>query len=591
MRKLCVPLFSTLSCGLIGCAVLIAGCSESEAEPVHQAIKPEPTGPRISESLAVYVPTQPEKPLTSVVSASTFVEVRRQAGIEYQYSNGAAGAALMVEAAGGGAGWIDFDNDGLWDLYLVQAGNPVATTPTERPANCLYRNLGDGTFVELAGLSRTDDRGYGYGVAIADFDNDGFDDIYLTNVGHNVLYHNQGDGTFQDITKAAQADDQRWSSSAAWGDLDRDGDLDLFVCSYTKYDPLHPLNCKKDDGTPTMCHPNQLDAEPNACFSNMGNGTFRRVEHSWNLRGAEKESKSLGVVIADFNDDGNPDVFIANDTTANYYFINQGNRRFKECAMTHGCALCGLGTYQAGMGVAVGDYDRNGLLDVYLTHFVQESNTLYANHGETGFIDQTRASGLHQPTLSSLGFGTIMADFNHDGYEEIFITNGHIDDWREVGDRFKMPAQLFSFNGNQWQECGQSAGQYFKQNWIGRGVASCDFDDDGDLDLAIVHQNAPMALLRNDSHAGHWLKVRLIGRESNRWGTGAKVTLRQNGRVLVQQLVGGSSYCASNEPILIFGLGDYRDRCELEIRWPSGIVQIASEVDIDQSLVYLERVN
>ncbi len=524
----------------------------------------------------------------SPLACPLFIDVSTEVGVQFQYDNGATGKALMVESIGGGAGWLDYDGDGSWDLYLVQAGNPTPKPDETLLPDCLYRNMGDGRFRDVSHLAGVTDGGYGNGAAVGDYDNDGFDDLYVTNVGHNVLYHNLGDGTFQEVTEAADVDDPRWSTSAAWGDLDHDGDLDLFVCNYLKYDRFHPLPCPKKDGSPGICHPNDLAAEPNEVFLNQGDGTFRRVAHEWGLDGDEENSKSLGVVIADLNGDGRVDVYVANDTTANFLFINQGQGRFQESAAALGCAMNGLGHYQASMGVAVGDYDRNGFLDLYVTHFTDDSNTLYQNLGPAGFHDSTRTTGLHQPTLKYLGFGTVMADFNQDGHEDLFVTNGHIDDWRDKGELFEMPPQLFTYTGTKWEECSQKAGQPFREQRIGRAVASCDFDDDGDLDLAVVHQNAPTWLLRNDSQRGHWLKVRLIGRSSNRRGVGSQVTLRQGQSMLVQQLTGGTSYCASHQPVLVFGLGESNANCSIEIRWPSGISQQVDNIEPDRSLVLME---
>jgi hypothetical protein len=255
-----------------------------------------------------------------------------------------------------------------------------------------------------------------------------------------------------------------------------------------------------------------------------------------------------------------------------------------------GCAMSGLGYYQASMGVGFGDYDENGFPDLYLTHFTADSNTLYANFGPNGFEDVTRKVGLHLPTMAYLAFGTIMSDFDFNGRQDLFVANGHIDDYRKkTGDAWYMKAQMFTYEGSQWRECGAEGGPYFSREWLGRAVASADYDHDGDLDLAVVHQNDPAALLRNDSERGHWLIVRFVGRESNRRGVGAKVTVRQNDRVLVQELAGGTSYCAGHQPALAFGLGGGAEPCEISVRWPSGKRQTLTGVDVDQTLALDER--
>jgi hypothetical protein len=521
-------------------------------------------------------------------SCPEFREVQHETGVQFRYENGANGRKLMVEATGGGAAWIDFDRDGRPDLYFVQGGDPAPAPGARQPPNRLYHNVAGERFEDATLPARVGDTGYGQGIAVGDFDDDGFDDIYVTNVGSNVLYRNRGDGTFDDVTLSAGVDDRRWSTSAAWGDLNGDGRLDLFVCNYVDYDPRHPLNCGKD-GTPRICHPHQVEPVSNECFLNLGNGHFRAVAAEWGMMG--QGSKSLGVVIADFDRDGRQDVYVANDTTANFLFRNLGNNRFEDVAVQLGCALRADGEFQASMGVAFGDYDENGFQDLYVTHFTSDSNTLYANHGATGFQDVTRFAGLHGPTLKYLGFGTVMCDFDADGRQELFITNGHIDEWRDRGTLWEMPPQLLSFAGTRWLECSQRAGPVFRRNLIGRGVATADYDGDGAIDLVVVHQNDEAVLLRNVSKRGNWLNVRLIGRASNRRGVGAEVTLRQGGKGRVRQLAGGTSYCAAHEPLLPFGLGTDASPCTLSIRWPSGARQTVPGVSVNREIVVVEPVS
>jgi hypothetical protein len=530
----------------------------------------------------------PEPIQLASASIPSFIDVHKEVGLDFVYDNGNSPKKLMIESTSGGGGWLDYDSDGWWDLYLPQGGNPFSRDESRRDSNDqLYRNLDGESFVRVtqqAGIANVE---FGHGVAVGDFDNDGFDDIYVTNVGPDILYHNNGDGTFEDVTQAAGIDSRLWGSSAAWGDLDRDGDLDLYVCNYADYDPHNPIACLSAKSEPGICHPDEVDPIPNKCYLNIGDGTFREVadEHGLTAPG----SKSLGLVIADFDGDGLPDVYVTNDTVSNHMFINQGNAKFQERGLPLGCAFSGLGQYQASMGVAFGDYDQNGFPDLYLTHFTEDSNTLYANFGRQGFEDTTRSAGLHLPTMEYLGFGTVMADFNLNGRQDLFVANGHIDDWRKkTGDLWYMPAQMFTFDGQVWQEISRSAGPYFEQAWLGRAVASADYDNDADLDLVIIHQNDPLALLRNDSQKGHWLKLQFVGRESNRRGIGVEVTLEQGSERFVQQLPGGTSYCASHQPVLFFGLGKSAQPCRIEIRWPSGKRQILTDVAVDQSLVTQE---
>ncbi len=507
-------------------------------------------------------------------------------GIDFTYENGAHGKSLMVEATGGGCGWLDYDRDGLPDLYLGQGGNPALPASTEQPIDRLFRNLGQDHFEDVTPWTQIDEHGYGQGVAVADFDNDGFDDVFVTNVGLNSLYHNLGDGTFRLVDVGAQAAPPLWSSSAAWGDLDRDGDLDLFVARYCYYDPLHPKPCFRQSGQPGTCHPKEVEPCPDECYLNEGDGTFRPVARERGLYGPG--NRALGVAIADFDNDDWPDIYVANDTTDNFLFINQRNGFFEERAQILGCAVNVNGSPQASMGVAVGDYDRNGFLDLYVTHFHNEWNTLYQNLGPKGFHDVTAQAKLAVPTMAMLGFGTVMVDFDQNGLPELLVANGHIDDVTSKGIEFEMNPQLFAFNGKVWDETTLMAGDFFRNKMIGRGVATGDYDGDGDLDIAFVSQNARMSLLRNDSQRGHWLKLRFLGTTSNRHGIGTRVTLRCGKTAWMQELAGGTSYCSSHEPILVFGLGNTAEPISLEIRWPNGIVQSIQSVVADQALILRE---
>lgn len=582
---------------LTGCQLLASGCQESPS-----AVSDPPTstksslgGPTagIDSTSSPIAPVDKPKrvPLREAKQAPSeirFVDVAEQIGAQFRYENGESGQALMVESTGGGVAWLDYDSDGELDLLLPQGGDPTSKGDRARPKDQLFRGVGSGTFEAVGTSAAIDDGEYSQGVAVGDFDNDGFDDAYSTGVRHNTLFRNQGDGTFENVTDAAQVDTRRWSTSGAWGDLDGDGDLDLYVCTYVNYDADNPVICRLvKSGAPGVCHPRDLAPVPDECYENLGNGTFRAVAHEWKLEGSN--NRGLGVVIADLNNDRLPDLFVANDTTANFLYLNRGKHDFEESAALLGCAVSATGTTQANMGIAVGDYDGNGLLDLYVTHFTGEWNTMYRNLGPEGFQDRTALLGLVEPTLPKLGFGTVMADFDQDGNVELFVANGHIERPADNGD-FEMEAQLFTKVGNRFRECGQEAGEYFRRKVVGRGVAMGDFDHDGDWDLAIAHQNSLATVLRNDSRRGHWLKVKGIGRIGSRTPIGLRITVSQAGRKTMQELVGGSSYCSTNESALIFGFGSQAESCQLEVQWPSGKTQQLANVAVDQTLVLLEPV-
>lgn len=498
-----------------------------------------------------------------------FSDVAVESGLDFTYDNGEAGKSLMVETVGGGVGVLDYDRDGTPDLFFCQGGDPTIEGNGNRPPSTLFRNAPPGRFQNVGEAAGIGAYGYGQGVAVGDFNADGFEDVYVTNVGRNVLLLNNGDGTFQDITGASGTGDDLWSTSAAFADLTGDGLLDIYVCNYLAYNPRSPLNCRNSKGEYRICHPRELPPVPDHFYVNLGDGTFREESVSRGLMG--EGNKALGVAVADFNADGAPDVYVANDTTANFLFLNRGDGTFQERAQLLGCASNYEGLFQASMGLAIGDYDRNGLLDIYSTHFYEESNTLYRNLGAVGFQDVTGSMGLHTPTLQSLGFGTAMADFDQDGWLDIFVTNGHVENYPD-NPIHRMRPQLFQFDGTRWHDRSLESGPFFDEKYVGRGVTSVDFDNDGDLDLVVAHQNQRTALLRNDSQRGNWLRVVLVGRDSPRDGTGCRVRVTAGNQNYFHELVGGGSYLSSSQSVLVFGVGEFTGECEIEVTWPTGTV-------------------
>lgn len=508
-----------------------------------------------------------------------FETAQAKLGIQHVYENGAKGKSLFVETVGAGVGWLDYDNDGWQDLFLNQGGDPTVEDTTGQPSDKLFRsllNVASG-FQDVSSLARIEETFYGQGVTVADFDNDGFQDVYVTNVGRNTLWKNCGDGTFLEIGEASGTSDERWSTSAAWADLDCDGDLDLYVCNYCVYDPRNPDECKDRQGRDTLCNPAELMPLTDACYFNNGDGTFVDVIASAANHGlgVAEPGRSLGVAVADFTNDGWPDIYVANDTTDNFLFINDGTGSFVEEARLRGCAVDRTGGAQGSMGIAVGDYDGNGFLDLYSTHFAAESNTLYSNFGDRGFRDVTALEGLHKTTLTQLGFGTVFADFDQNGAMELLVVNGHVDHSARAQDP-KMQPQLFSCREipgsqrRQWVDISKTAGDYFEEKLVGRGVATADFDRDGDLDVVIANENSEAVILENKSELSSTPNVRLevVGRTANRSGIGARVIAQSKTKSrIVADFSGGTSYAASHQQIAI---GKLNEDETLVIQWPGG---------------------
>ncbi|TXT20618.1 MAG: hypothetical protein FD138_4186 [Planctomycetota bacterium] len=552
----------------------VSALPESSAEKQTSSSRPNPITAGLSQRKK-----QPIEPPRVSVDAPLFHDVAENSGIDFVYDTGA-GQRMMIEGTGGGA-----DRDGHWDLYLVQAGATGSPGPNQ-PSDKLFRKLSDGAFADVTEAAGVTELKYGQGVSVGDFDADGFDDLFVTNVGGDVLFRNRGDGTFEDASTSLVATTPGWSTSAAWADIDLDGDLDLYVCRYCDFDPAHPTPCRNSLGVVAMCQPRQVPPIPDLLFVNQGDGRFLEQAHERGLFGPD--NRALGVAAADFDNDGWPDLFVGNDATRNFMFLNQHDGRFRESAVSLGCGLMASGQAQGSMGIAVSDYDRNGFLDLFVANFEGEGDTLYRNEGPNGFQEVSGTLGLARPTLPTVGWGTVMADFNQDGHEDLFVANGHIDDGRHVGGDLEQRPLLFSFDGRRWIETSEKGGDLFQQARLGRGVAACDYDDDGDLDLVVVHQNSPTALLKNDSVRQHWLKVELIGRTVNRRGIGARVIVHMADRTLMQELAGGTSYCSSSQPCLCFGLGSWDQPVTVEIRWPGGHRQTIERVATDRRLLVLE---
>ena len=519
-------------------------------------------------------------------AAIQFVDVTEEAGIDFHHINGAEGAFHLPETLGAGGAFFDADNDGFLDVYLVNSGY------WDKPAvGALYRNNRDGTFTDITTAARVENRGnYGQGAACADYNNDGNVDLYVTNFGANVLYQNNGDGTFTDVTVSAGVSEPGWSSSACFLDYNADGYLDLFVVNYLVYSLDVPYLPCGEDGIQTYCHPSLFEGAPDTLYRNNGDGTFTDVSQATGVGGIGGmfHGKGLGVVSADFNNDGAPDLYVANDDTRNDFFYNNGDGMFSEISLLAGCAYSFNGIAQAGMGVAVADYNADSWLDIFVTNLSYETNALYRNNGDGTFTDVIYEAHLGKESFLFVGFGTGFFDADNDGWQDIFIVNGHIlDNIEDTHDvlTYRQPDQLFRNKGDgTFQEVSESAGAYFQRAAVSRGALFGDYDNDGDVDLLVTQSNGPATLLENKTEAqNNWMSVKTVGVISNRDGIGTRIAVTTDEHTQIQEINPGASYLSSHDPRCHFGLGTHTSIDRLEVRWQSGVVQVFENLPANQS--------
>jgi enediyne biosynthesis protein E4 len=518
-----------------------------------------------------------------------FVDDAESAGLRFVHDNGASPLKRLPETMSGGVGLLDYDGDGWLDVYAVQSGPfPRADNPSS--GDRLYRNRRDGTFedvTERAGLQRVAG-GYGHGVAVGDFDNDGHPDLFVTRWRSYALLRNRGDGSFEDVTaRAGLGGDRDWPTSAAWADLDADGDLDLYVCHYLVFDVQSQRVCIDAKSQRNhYCSPREFAALPDHVFRNDG-GRFVDVTAAAGF--VDPDGRGLGVVAADLDDDNRIDLYVANDMSANYLFRNLGGFHFKETAFPAGAAVNSSGGFQSGMGVACGDLDGDGRPDLAVTNYYGESTTLFHNLGRGLFADETTAMGLAAPTRQLLGFGIAFLDANNDGRLDLISANGHVSNY---GPAFpwKMPIQLLNGGpGGRLTDVSARAGDPFGPLHLARGLATGDLDNDGRIDTVVQSQNEPIAYLHNQTvESGHWLTLRLEGVRSNRDGIGATVVLEAGGRRQSAQRFGGGSYQSAGDPRLHFGLSDSARVERVEVRWPSGRVDRYEGLEADRGYLLRE---
>jgi enediyne biosynthesis protein E4 len=525
-----------------------------------------------------------------------YVDVTEAAGIRFQHVSGDPDRKdYIFEAKGGGIGLFDYDNDGWLDLFLVQGSTVEAAREGDFLPPALYRNRRDGTFADVTGRAGLKATGWGMGVTFGDTDNDGFADIYLTQLGRDVLYRNRGDGTFSNATEEAGIDAPGWSTSAAFGDYDRDGWLDLYVAGYLDYGP-HRLPPKTADctylGEPVLCGPRGLRGAGNHLFRNRGDGTFVDVTAA---SGTEDRNRyfGLGVMWADLNNNLHPDLIVANDATPNLLFVNNGDGTFAEMGLLSGLALSGEGNEQASMGVDAADYDNDGLLDVFMTHFARDYSTLYRNDGDLMFRDVSGLAGIRDPEWFLVAWGTRFVDVNHDGWKDIVHANGHVYPYLmavDLQEKYRQPNSLYINRGDgTFVDASHLAGPDFAREMVGRGVAFGDFDNDGDIDLAIAQLDGRPRLLRADrTEENHWVMLRLEGVESNRDALGARVSVTCGSLRQIREIKRSVGIYSAGDPRAHFGLGSCSTIELLTVRWPSGRSQEFERVEADRHYLLRE---
>ncbi len=513
-------------------------------------------------------------------------------GITWRHSNGRSPDYFLPETTGAGCAFLDYDNDGWMDIYLVNSGKCDFFDPQPPLSNALYHNNRDGTFTDVTGKAGVRGGGYGMGVAVGDYDGDGFPDLYVTQYGRSILYHNNGDGTFTDVTDKAGVAAPGWSSSAVWFDYDNDGKLDLFVCRFVDFDKSKNKFCGNEQTRQRYyCIPRVYEPAPSWLFHNNGDGTFTDVSRETGI--AKALGKAWGVVATDINNDGWMDLFVANDTVPNFLFLNR-HGKFEEIGLEAGVGYSQDGRARSGMGVDAADYDQDGWQDLFVTNVDQEMYSLYRNTRNGAFDDEAGAMGLGRITRLMSGWGVKFFDYDRDGNVDLFIANGHPDDQIEEHVSrvtYREPLLLFHNTGVRFENVSGSAGPVFQENFAARGVAVGDFDNDGAIDVLVAVNNDAPVLLKNTGLPGnHWLGVKLIGRKCNPEGIGARITWQAGDFKGSRLKTGGGSYLASHDPREVLGIGPRTKIDRLEVRWPqpSRQVDTFTELPLDRYVTIVE---
>jgi enediyne biosynthesis protein E4 len=533
-----------------------------------------------------------DQPATSSPASAKFTDVTAALGINFEYAASHTSKKYLIETMGSGVALFDYDNDGRLDIFVVNGAplgdpTPKGTVPQKSGPkywNRLYHQKPDGTFEDVTEKAGLAGAGYGMGVAVGDYDNDGFEDLYVTAYGGNKLYHNNGDGTFTDVTEKAGVAGSGWSTSAAWVDLDADGRLDLVVLRYLQWD-FDDIWCgERKEGYRAYCHPDAFHAISPLVYHNDGNGHFTEVSRQLGLAAP---GKGLGIALADYDRDGHIDIFVANDSTPEFLYHNKGDGTFEEVALSSGVAVDGEGHTYAGMGVDFADYNNDGLPDLVVTDLASQMYALYRNNGDGTFTYDSYPSGIGRMTMAHSGWGVRFIDYDNDGWKDLLITQGHDLDTIQLNFpdlRYREPMLLAKNTGQKFVDVSSQSGDIFQKAWVGRGLALGDIDNDGRLDAVVTGNDGRLYVLHNTTQTqNHWLTLLLVGHKSNRDAIGAEVKIITAKGIQMATVTTAGSYLSSSDKRVHFGLG-LETVASVEIRWPSGIHQTIKNVSPDQIL-------
>ena len=537
------------------------------------------------------IATVVQGPLIPPVSADTniqFVDVTQEAGIHWKHVDGRSGQKYFMETLGSGAAFFDYDADGDPDLYFVNGAPLPGYVSQEIPTNCLYQNNGDGTFTDVTEKAGVGDTGYGHGCAVGDYNNDGQLDLYVTNYGTNRLYRNNGDGTFTEVAESAGVTEPRWSTSCAFADYDRDGNLDLYVVNYIVFDiNENPWCGLREKGIRAYCEPDNFTAQSDTLYRNNGDGTFTDATKTAGIYNTT--GKGLGVVWADYNNDGAADIYVANDSTENLFYRNNGDGTFEEVGFMVGVALSEDGAAENGMGTTFGDWNNDGWFDLTVTNYAQQTNTLYHNDADGFFTDATATTKTAQLTYPYLGWATAFIDYDNDGYQDLFVANGHLhENLAELGQEgtYGQRNLLFRNNSNgTFTEVSETLGPGMKLTDVSRGATFADYDLDGDIDIVVTNSNTAPRLLRNDGgNRKNWLQIRLTATNGSTDAIGARVKITTGKLTQTREVRSADGYLSQQDLTLHFGIGDSEQVDSIEVQWQTGAKQLIGSVPANQVL-------